>query len=42
MKRLGLDEAEAHRKLQQESQKRRITLVDLAKKIIESADLLGG
>lgn len=42
MKRLNLDEAEAHRKLQQESQKRRITLVDLAKKIIESADLLGG
>ena len=42
MKRLGLDEPEAHRRLQQESQKRRISLADLAKKIIESEDLLGG
>ena len=42
MKRLSLDEAEAHRRLQQESQKRRMSLVDLAKKIIESEELLGG
>lgn len=42
MKRLSLDESEAHRRLQQESQKRRISLVDLAKKIIESEELLGG
>ena len=42
MKRLNLDEGEAHRRLQQESQKRRIGLSDLAKKIIESEDLLSG
>jgi response regulator NasT len=42
MRRLKLDEPEAHRRLQQESQKRRISLADLAKKIIESEDLLGG
>ncbi len=42
MKRLSLDEPEAHRRLQQESQKRRISLADLAKKIIESEELLGG
>jgi response regulator NasT len=42
MKRLNLDEAEAHKRLQVESQKRRISLADLAKKIIESEDLLGG
>jgi AmiR/NasT family two-component response regulator len=42
MKRLNLDEAEAHKRLQQESQKRRISLADLAKKIIESEELLGG
>lgn len=42
MKRLNLDEAEAHKRLQQESQKRRMSLADLAKKIIESEDLLGG
>jgi response regulator NasT len=42
MKRLSLDENEAHRRLQLESQKRRISLVELAKKIIESEDLLGG
>ncbi len=42
MKRFNLDEAEAHKRLQQESQKRRISLAELAKKIIESADLLGG
>ena len=42
MKRLNLDEAEAHKRLQQESQKRRIGLAELAKKIIESEDILGG
>ena len=42
MKRLSLDEPEAHRRLQQESQKRRISIAELAKKIIESEELLGG
>jgi response regulator NasT len=42
MKRLHLDEPEAHKRLQQESQKRRISLAELAKKIIESEELLGG
>ena len=42
MRRLHLDEPEAHKRLQQESQKRRISLADLAKKIIESEELLGG
>lgn len=41
MKRLNLSEADAHRRLQQESQRRRISLVDLARKVIESEDLLG-
>ncbi|MGH7213510.1 MAG: ANTAR domain-containing response regulator [Tepidisphaeraceae bacterium] len=42
MKRAGLDEAEAHKRLQQESQKRRVSIVELAKKVIESEQLLGG
>jgi response regulator NasT len=42
MRHLKLDEPEAHRRLQQESQKRRISLPDLARKIIESEELLGG
>lgn len=42
MRRLHLDEPEAHKRLQQESQKRRVSLADLAKKIIESEELLGG
>lgn len=42
MKRLNLSEAEAHRRLQQESQKRRISIADLAKKIVDSEELLGG
>ena len=42
MRRLNLDEAEAHKRLQQESQKRRMSIGDLAKKIIESEELLGG
>jgi len=42
MKRLNLSEPEAHRRLQLESQKRRISLAELAKKILESEELLGG
>jgi AmiR/NasT family two-component response regulator len=42
MKRLGISEPEAHKRLQQESQKRRISLQELARKIIESEELLGG
>jgi len=42
MKHFHLDEPEAHRRLQQESQKRRVSLAELAKKIIESEELLGG
>jgi AmiR/NasT family two-component response regulator len=42
MKRMQLDEPEAHRRLQQESQRRRIGLAELAKRVIESEDLLGG
>jgi AmiR/NasT family two-component response regulator len=41
MKRFNLEEPEAHKRLQQESQKRRITIGELAKKIIESEELLG-
>jgi response regulator NasT len=42
MRRLNLDEAEAHKRLQQESQRRRMSLADLSRKIIESEELLGG
>ena len=42
MRRLSLDEPEAHKRLQQESQKRRISIGELARKIIESEELLGG
>ena len=42
MKRLSLDEAEAHRRLQMESQKRRIGLAELCKRIIDSEELFGG
>jgi len=42
MTRLNLNEPEAHRRLQQESQKRRMSMAELAKKIIESEQLLGG
>jgi two-component system, response regulator PdtaR len=42
MKRLHLDENQAHRWLQVESQKRRITLSELAKRVIDSQELLGG
>jgi AmiR/NasT family two-component response regulator len=42
MRRANLSEADAHKRLQQESQRRRIGLAELAKKIIESEDLIGG
>ena len=42
MKRMNLEEAEAHRRLQLESQKRRISIAELAKRVIESEELLGG
>ena len=42
MQRLKLSEADAHRRLQVESQKRRMNLSDVAKKIIESEEILGG
>jgi response regulator NasT len=42
MKRLSLAEPDAHRRLQQESQKRRISLAEIAKRIIESEELLSG
>jgi response regulator NasT len=40
MKRAHLSEEEAHRRLQQESQNRRLGLADLAKRVIESDELL--
>jgi two-component system, response regulator PdtaR len=42
MKRLNLDEAEAHRRLQQDSQKRRVGLAELCKKIIDFEEILSG
>jgi AmiR/NasT family two-component response regulator len=42
MQRANLTEAEAHKRLQQESQKRRVSAPELAKKIIESEEILGG
>ncbi len=42
MKRLNLDEPAAHRWLQVESQKRRISMPNIAAKLIESEKLLGG
>lgn len=40
MRRHCLDEEDAHKKLQIESQKRRISLADIARKVIESEELL--
>jgi len=40
MKRGGLSEDEAHRRLQQESQKRRLPLADICRRVIESEDLM--
>lgn len=42
MKRLKLDENAAHRKLQLESQKRRINIAECARKVIDSEKLLNG
>lgn len=41
MKRANLSEEDAHRRLQQESQKRRINLLELCRRVIESDQLLG-
>jgi response regulator NasT len=41
IKHFKLSEPDAHRRLQSEAQKRRVTLAEVAKKVIESADLLG-
>lgn len=40
MRLLGLQESDAHRRLQQESQRRRLSITELARKIIESDELL--
>jgi AmiR/NasT family two-component response regulator len=42
MKRAGLSEDEAHRRLQQESQKRRTPLADLCRRVIESDEVMSG
>lgn len=42
MKRANLSEDDAHRRLQQESQKRRIPMPELCKRIIESDEMMGG
>jgi len=42
MKRLNLSEPDAHKRLQTESQKRRISLAEISKTLIDSEDLLGG
>lgn len=42
MKRLNLSEPDAHKRLQQESQKRRMSLAEISKRIIDSEELLGG
>jgi len=39
MRRLTLSESDAHRRLQQESQKRRISIAEIAKRVIESEEL---
>lgn len=41
MKRLSLTEPDAHRRLQTESQKRRMGLAEIAKRIIESEEMFG-
>ncbi|HEV2293046.1 MAG TPA: ANTAR domain-containing protein [Tepidisphaeraceae bacterium] len=42
MKRAGLTEPEAHRKLQQESQRRRLSMGEVARRIVESDEMMGG
>ena len=39
MRRMSLPEPDAHRRLQQESQKRRVTIAEIAKRIIESEEM---
>jgi len=41
MKRAGLSEPEAHRRLQQESQKRRMGIGEIARRIVESDEIIG-
>jgi two-component system, response regulator PdtaR len=41
IKRAGLSEPEAHRKLQQESQRRRLSMGEVAKRIVETDELMG-
>jgi response regulator NasT len=41
MKRFNLDEHDAHYRLQKESQKRRITMPEMAKIVIDSAAIMG-
>lgn len=41
-RRAGLTEDEAHRRLQQESQRRRVSLTDLCRRIIESEQVMWG
>lgn len=41
IKRAGLSEDEAHRRLQQESQKKRIPLAELCRRLLEAEELLG-
>ncbi|HLL88766.1 MAG TPA: ANTAR domain-containing protein, partial [Tepidisphaeraceae bacterium] len=40
MKRMKIDEPEAHRRLQRESQNRRIGLAELAKRILENEEMV--
>lgn len=42
IKRAGLSEDDAHRRLQQESQKKRIGMAELCRKIIDAEELMGG
>ena len=41
IKRAGLSEPEAHRKLQQESQRRRLSMGEVAKRIVETDEMMG-
>jgi len=41
MRRFKIDESEAHKRLQQDSQKRRLPLPEVAKRVIDSVEFLG-
>ena len=41
IKRAGLTEPDAHRRLQQESQRRRLSMGEIAKRIVESDEIMG-